>query len=109
MNPTDITTLPPPPAPDVVERRLSRSPRVWASAVLVVAGLGLIVLGGIFLVGILEVWRMNPAMDPASKGRFESTLYICAYSCFGLALVVLYLGVRGLMRIVREQSPGDVS
>jgi hypothetical protein len=103
--------LPEPRVPDVVERRLSRSPRVWAGAVLVAAGLGLILLGGCFLIGVLELLHYFGTPQggeyPVRSGEvffLEVVLYGMAFVCFLAAAVLLLLGLHGLLRIIHERS-----
>jgi hypothetical protein len=97
-------SAPPPPAP-------GRGPRVWAAAVLVLAALGLIVLGGCFLVAVLILVEpiARPNANPPSElvpavGRLMTTLYILVLLCFLGALLLLVLGVRGLVRIIQDKA-----
>jgi hypothetical protein len=105
------------PEPDVRERRLSRSPGVWAGLIVAFAGLCLIALGGCFLVGVLEAVRMNTQAyldwkrQTGSMGgtwidqtsSLQTTLYTLAYVCFLLGAIALFFGIRGLVRIMRVQ------
>ncbi len=91
--------------------RAGLGPRVWAGAVIILGGLGLIVLGGCFLVGVLELVRPT-ALDlgvreetSAAVSTLLIILYIVAFLCFVGAAVLLTIGLCGLTRILREK-PG---
>jgi hypothetical protein len=79
--------------------------RVWAGLVIVVGGLGLIVLGGCFLYGVLEVLRLaepHGAASPAASTLLV-VLYVMAFLCFVGAGVLLAIGLWGLTRILMER------
>ena len=97
---------------DAPPRRSILAPRVWAGAVLVAAGLGLIVLGGCFLIGALVIADPvffnpspspgpppQPSWDPATVFLF-SALNVLALVCFGGAAVVFVVGFLGLYRLL---------
>jgi hypothetical protein len=77
--------------------------RVWAGAVLLMAGLGLIVLGGCFLYGVLELLRLAGA-DSVASWVLQVVLYVVAFICFAGAAVQLTVGSYGLVRILMESS-----
>jgi molybdopterin converting factor small subunit len=80
--------------------------RVLAGGLLLLAGLGLVVLGGCFLMGALALVTdgFNPAPPPLSAspdaGFLLSVLYTLAGTCFGVAAVLLLVGVVGLVRVL---------
>jgi hypothetical protein len=85
--------------------------RVWAGAVIVASGLGLIVLGGCFLYGVLELVKPH-AFHPGLNERASTAvsvllviLYVMAFACFAGAAVLLVIGLWGLTRILRERPP----
>jgi hypothetical protein len=110
MNP-GITSIPPDPALDLpapVSLRKRARPHVWIGLVMVCASLGLILLGGCFLIGVLEIVRMRARMtghEIVTSGidQLSATLYVAAYSCFLAAVVILFLAVRGLYRALQER------
>jgi drug/metabolite transporter (DMT)-like permease len=96
------------PSPEAVP---SRAPRVWAGAVLLLAGLLLIVLAGAFLIGATLLVRpdfVDPLLRPdARSARVDfllAVLYFLAAMCMLGALVLFVLGVRGLVRVLQEGS-----
>ena len=86
----------------------ARAPRMWVGAVLLAAGLGLIVIGGCFLIGI---WIMIGAhgMDaqattpwsPASKFLMVF-LYVLASACLLGALALVVFGARSLVGLLKS-------
>ena len=83
-------------------------PRVWAGAVIVAGGLGLIVLGGCFLMGVLELVRptIHPGVHEEASSAVSSlviVLYAMAFLCFLGAALLLAIGLWGLTRILREK------
>lgn len=87
-------------------------PRVWASAAIVFAGLALIVLGGCFMIGILNV--LNPAAfgasptaapGPSTRAQtiFVVILGVLAAGCFLSAILLLVSGIRGLLAVLNRR------
>jgi|SRR5262245_52089105 len=79
--------------------------RIWAGAVIVAGGLGLIVLGGCFLYGVLELVRragVEPDASPAASTLLV-ILYVMAFACFAGAAVLLAVGLWGLAKILLER------
>ena len=84
--------------------------RVWAAAVLVMTGLGLIALGGCFLVGVLMLFNPSLTFGPSPTGAnttpawtwgdylFAGVLSLLAAICFVCAAWMLWLTARGLLR-----------
>jgi hypothetical protein len=92
-------------------------PRVWAGVVLMFAGLVLVVLGGCFLIGVMLVLNPNmlapsPAVAAAPPARtWEApdvflyvSLHVLAAACFAGAVVVLFVGSRGLLHVLYGPS-----
>jgi len=81
-------------------------PRVWAGVAIVLAGLALILLGGCFLIGVMLTvsngFNVNgtKALTGAQLG-LVFVLYVLAFTSFGGALWLLFVGVRGLLRVMR--------
>jgi hypothetical protein len=82
---------------------------VWSGAVIVAGSLGLIVLGGCFLYGVLELVRPGD-LNPGPHEGFSSAvsvllvvLYVMAFACFAAAAVLLAVGLWGLTRILLER------
>ncbi len=94
--------------------RPALGPRVWAGAVIVAGGLGLIVLGGCFLCGVLELVRSTEIHagfreEPSSAvSTLVIVLYAMAFLCFLGAALLLACGLLGLTRIMREK-PGTIA
>ena len=65
--------------------------RVWAAAVILFAGLALILLGGCFMIGILA--SMGGAFNTSSwtigHYLFVGTLYVLAFLCFAAATMLI--------------------
>jgi hypothetical protein len=66
---------------------------VWMAIV----GLGLVVLGGCFLIGVLVSWHVSSDM-------FVATLYGCAAVCFAAAAWALFAGLGRLWMIARRSG-----
>ena len=80
--------------------------RVWAGVAVCMAGLGLIVLGGCFLVGVMLVVtqgfatpKLSGSLGPAALALM-GVLYLLAGICFLAAAAVFFLGIRGLVRLM---------
>jgi hypothetical protein len=80
--------------------------QVWASVVLLSGGLGLVWLGGCFLIGVLFVVLHRSAVARPAPGMeawlLMMVLYVLAFACFCGALWLIVLGVRGLVAIWRR-------
>src|SRR4029453_2121534 len=89
----DFAAPPPPPW---------RAARVWAGAILLLAGLGLIVLAGCFLIGaIVLIADGLPGENAAAEALFIGLLLV-AISCLAGAAILFVYGARGLLRIMNE-------
>lgn len=83
--------------------------RVAAGACLTCTGLVLIVLGGCFLIGAMEIvdrhFRFYHNYDLTGDARtLVHWCYGSSVVCFLLALGVLGLGIRGLTRLLQDDS-----
>ena len=83
-------------------------PPVLAGAAIVLGGLGLVVLGGCFLVGVLSLVspglsfsRRAPNALSGPEWVLMVVLYLLAFACFAGAASMLFLGTRGLLRVLR--------
>jgi hypothetical protein len=98
---------------DLPRRPPSAAPRVWAGAVMLLAGVALVVLAGCFLIGVLGLLRPELFLGPAAAGSggqpaplsaedysLMLTLYVCAFASLVAAVVLLVLGIRVLRRAV---------
>lgn len=79
--------------------------RGWAGAAIIGGGLGLILLGGCFLIGVLSIVHPGGPSGtrplPVSATALMWVLYILAFACFGGAAIMLFSGTRSLLRIMR--------
>jgi hypothetical protein len=74
-------------------------PSPLAAAVwIAIVGLGLIFLGGCFLIGVLIVKQM-----PFRSPIFTGVLYLCAAGCIGGAVWALVAGLGRLWTLSRRQ------
>ena len=81
--------------------------RAWAGAAILAGGLGLVALGGCFLIGVLSIVSAasftgnNPprALTPPQLALM-TVLYLLAFSCFAGALTLLFVGTRALLRVM---------
>ena len=86
--------------------------KIWASAVLMVGGLAMVVLGGCFLIGVMLIitnfFCISPPptgseFDPAelrlSQQTFVKVLYALSFTCFGVAVMLLVTAVKRLIRL----------
>ena len=82
----------------------------YAAAMLLFGGLGLIVLGGCFMIGILMTIQhvgfgggVQPQLPlTTAEMFFVAVLAVLGIACFGGAVVLLILGTRGLLAILRS-------
>ncbi len=80
---------------------------MWVGGVLVSGGLGLIVLGGCFLIGAWIMIGAHALGEPDSEGwsldsRFLLVvLYILAFSCVVGAAILITCGVRSLLGLLK--------
>ncbi len=106
-----MATLPPEVEPvNFQPDRTSALVRALVGGVFVIAGLGLIVCGGLFLMGamaLVEPWVFDPqATRVPLSGDGVTLLYFLyglAVACFLGAVVMFALAVRGLLRILAER------
>ena len=81
--------------------------KVGAGVAILLAGLGLILLGGCFLIGVMLVTNhgFNPSLANAPLTQSAWVLIIVLYGLagisFGCAALVLLAGLRALFRVVR--------
>lgn len=82
-----------------------RRPSAVPGLVLGMLALGLIVLGGCFLIGVLILYTSSFTDWTASGIYFYlALLYVLAGACFAGAVALLLLAVKSLMRTTREES-----
>jgi hypothetical protein len=84
------------------------APRLWAGAILLAAALGLVLLGGCFLLGALLLLTGQPGgpvgvpfTGTPEQQTLLTTLYTVAFVCFAGALLLFLLGLRGLLPILK--------
>ena len=84
-----------------------QGPRVWAAVCIMLGGLGLVGLGGCFLIGVLSM-IVNLAGNGLPMQRVSGAgeilmgvLYLMAAICFIGAGVVIVVGIRGLLHVIR--------
>ena len=104
-----MTSLPQdfPAASPRVAASSDRAPRVWVGGLLLGGGLGLIVLGGCFLIGI---WIMigAHALDGPNTGNWSSqsfilmlVLYAFAFACLLGAAILIIAATRALLGLIK--------
>ncbi len=106
---TDLTSPIPASLPYASPQRHGGGSRAGAGFALVFGGLGLVLLGGSFLIGVLLMVVPDPFTGVASApGPMTApqltlmvVLYALAFACFAGAGVLLLLGTRGLLRVLR--------
>ena len=116
MRSTEFTVTPPPTFDEDAPRRRSPwAPRVWAGALLLAAGLALVLLGGCFLIGAVVIANPTffdpsppnpppaPSWDAPSIFLF-TTLNILALVCLVGAAILLIVGFVGLYRILFKSA-----
>ena len=82
--------------------------KAWAGAAIVLGGLGLVGLGGCFLVGVLSI--VSPqSYAAAASGTFTAAqlllmtvLYLLAFLSFAGGATLLFIGTRELLRLMRS-------
>ena len=79
----------------------SPNARVWAAAVLLLASLGLILLGGCFMIGVLILTTApNAARWTVRHDVLMVVLYGLAFACFGSAAVLFVRTAAGLIKVL---------
>jgi hypothetical protein len=85
-----------------------RGSPVTAGAVILLGGLGLVFLGGCFLIGALVVTEAGRENFVQGKGGLTTSmvlllcvLYLATLGCFAGAVALLVAGTRALLRVVR--------
>jgi hypothetical protein len=108
----DYAGAPPTYDEDAPPRRSAHAPRIWAGAVLLLAGLGLILLAGCFLIGAVVIanpdfFNPSPAAGPPAVPSWDAAniflftaLNILALACCVSAAIVFVVGFLGLYRIL---------
>jgi hypothetical protein len=83
--------------------------KVWAGTAILFAGLGLVVLGGCFLIGVMLLssngfFTLNNGSVPITRSGMIliCVLYLLAFISFASAAVVLITGLRALFRVLRD-------
>ena len=82
--------------------------RAAAGAAIVFGGLGLICLGGCFLIGVLPIvspqsfnaFASTPARFTVAQWILMTALYLSSFACFAGAAVLLFVGTRALLRVM---------
>jgi hypothetical protein len=83
--------------------------KIWAGAAIVAAGLGLIVLGGCFLIGVMLLsangFGPNASAVPLTRASLVliCVLYALAFVTFACAVLVLVAGLRALFKVVHNR------
>jgi hypothetical protein len=82
-----------------------RGPRVVAASMIVVAALGLIALGGCFLIGVMLLvtggFAGAPPVRTTGTNVLMGVLYMLAFASFGGSIALFITGIRALLHIVR--------
>ena len=107
MSPSDAYPAPAVPYATPAPRPAAK---VWAGASILFGGLCLILLGGCFLIGVMGVVEslgFNPGA-PASPPPLTApqmilmiALYLIAFASFAGAVLLLFIGTRGLLKVMR--------
>jgi hypothetical protein len=80
-----------------------RPSKTAAAAALLFGGLGLIFLGGCFLIGVLMTWDpplIGAGPSSAKDGWMTVVLLVSTLACFAGAVCLIVLGAKGLIKIV---------
>jgi hypothetical protein len=87
----------------------ARPPRTAPLAVIMFVGLGLIALGGCFLIGVMTIIHPTtfqgtpvPATITSPEIVFIIVLSLLALASFAGAVVLLVIGTRGLLRVIQS-------
>lgn len=84
--------------------------RLWVWALFVFAGLTMVVVAGCFLIGVMLIVTdgllfnaFAPSPQPLTNAEVILTvvLYVLAFVSFAAAGILLFLGVRGLLRTLK--------
>ena len=97
MSEPDLPIEPASMVPYATPMRGTRGSATSAAAVIALVGLGLILLGGCFLIGVL-ITITNTLMTPGRQ-FFVAVLYAVSFACFGGALWLLVLSVGRLWKL----------
>jgi hypothetical protein len=83
--------------------------KIWVSAVLMVGGLAMVVLGGCFLIGVMLVITNGFGISSLStcsateltlsEQTFVKVLYALSFTCFGVAATLMVTAVKRLIRL----------
>lgn len=99
-----ITETPP------LDFRKPEGNRTRAGGFVVLTGLGLIALGGCFLIGVMETLRFAVVMQ-SREGvigmhveLFIAILYVLSFTCMAGGALSLLMGIRGLVRVMQDRS-----
>lgn len=86
----------------------SHGHKVAAAFFVTLVGLGILVIGGCFLIGVMATLAKNfnqfaPAPTPltAADTVFVTVLYALAFASFAAGALVILAGLRSLFRIIR--------
>ena len=81
--------------------------RAWAGAAIIFGGLGLVGLGGCFLIGVLSLVTPAPFASMTMQAKLTpaqmllmTTLYVLAFACFAGGAALLVIGTRALLRVI---------
>lgn len=80
-----------------------RRPSVMAGAALLTGGLGLVLLGGCFLIGVLLNIQRTTVMQTkfaTADVILMTVLYLAAFGCFIGATILIIRGGHGLIRLL---------
>jgi hypothetical protein len=84
--------------------------KAWAGAAIILGGLGLVGLGGCFLIGVLSIisvpsFAPGAAVAPALSAAqllLMTVLYVLAFLSFAGGATLLFVGTRELLRLMRR-------
>ena len=98
MSTESFVDVNPPLAYAIPEAR--QGPRVWGAAVIIFAGLALIVLGGCFMIGVLILTSQVGMTWHPRTYVLLGTLYVLAGACFIGAIALIISGLKNLFRLI---------